>query len=134
MFVDKFIWQMCVSYRVLNVTTLPFQYPISCCNLSIDTINEERVAAYIIVLDYFQDYHQAAVNPRDQEKLTFFGPDHGKYCSTVIPFGVTNALPFFLAMIKRSKDEWTHIFDEKMSTFTNIDNKTVSLKNRKDVY
>lgn len=118
--IDEFVWRMCVSYRALNTVTKPFQYPIPRCDASIDTIGEGSVCVYIIVLDCRQGYHQVAVHPDDQEKLAFFSPDGEKYCFTVMPFGATNAPPFFSAMIKCFKDEWTHLFIKKTTINENF--------------
>ena len=34
--INEFIWRMCVSYHRLKQVTLPFEYPIPCCDDTID--------------------------------------------------------------------------------------------------
>ena len=46
----------------------------------------------------------------DREKLVCFAPDDLKYCYNVMPFGSTNAPPFYTAMMKDFKTEWDKLF------------------------
>jgi hypothetical protein len=69
-----FIWCLCVSYRHLNQVTLPFEYPIPCCDDAIDTFGDSSGRLSFIALDNKTGYHQICVRLQDQEKLAFFAP------------------------------------------------------------
>ena len=73
--VEDFVWRMCVSYRKLNSVTHPFEYPIPRCDNAIEDFGNAHGTLFMMSLDNRQGYHQIAVNPGDQEKLAFFGPD-----------------------------------------------------------
>ena len=124
--IDKFIWQMCVSYRALNRITKPFTFPIAKCDDSIHVLGEGSIVIYIITLDACQGYHQVAVRLGDQEKLAFFAPDDFKYCFTVIPFGPTNAPTFYTAMMRNFRLEWDELFLATVSKLSIIDGKQVT--------
>ena len=108
--INDFIWRMCVSYRALNRITKPFQLPIPRCDDYVYMLGNGSVLIFIITLDDRQGYHQIAVKQSDQEKLIFFSPDDFKYCYTVMPFGPTNAHPFYTAMMRNFKEEWDKLF------------------------
>jgi hypothetical protein len=76
--VNDFVWRMCVSYRRLNQVTLPFEYPIPCCDDAIDNFGDSNGRLYFISLDNKTGDHQISVRYADQSKLAFFGPDGKK--------------------------------------------------------
>ena len=96
---DDFVWRMCVSYRKLNSITKPFQFPIPRCDDAVMILSWGAGDIWIISLDARQGYHQVSVRPSDREKLAFFAPNDRKYCFNVMPFGPTNALAFYTAMM-----------------------------------
>lgn len=101
---------MCVSYRVINSITLPFEHSIDRCDVAIENLGEESRILYFICLDKSQGYHHISVESSDREKLAFFGPDGFKYTFKIMPFGSMNAPGFYTAMIRQFQDEWTQFF------------------------
>ena len=108
--IDDFVWRMCVSYRGLNMVTQPFEYPIGRCDAAIENLGDSAGMLWFICLDKAQGYHQIGVRKCDRQKLAFFGPEGLKWTFKVLPFGTTNAPPFYIAMIRQFQDEWTLIF------------------------
>ena len=43
----------------------------------------------------------------DQEKTAFFAPNGKKFCFQVLPFGLTNAPPFYTCMMSDFQADWT---------------------------
>ena len=105
--INKFVWHMCVSYRMLSTKTLPFEYPIPRCIDAIENLGDSNGCLYFISLDTHQGFHQIAVHLANQDKLAFFGPDAKKYTFVVMPFGPRNGPPTYTAMMRRLKDEWS---------------------------
>ena len=118
--IAKFIWRMCVSYRKLNSVTKPFEYPIPRCDDAVTIVMVGSTVMWIITVDARQGYHQVAVRRIDREKLAFFAPDHKKYTFKVMPFGPTNAPPFYTAMMGDFQREWSQLFIEKISAMETI--------------
>ena len=50
------------------------------------------------------------VHKIDRDKLVFVAPDDRKYCVNVMPFGLANAPPFYIAMMKDLNNEWGTLF------------------------
>ena len=109
MSIQGFIWRVCVSYRCLNSVIKPFQFPIPCCEDTVSVMSRGAGELWIIGLDTHQGYHQVDVCHIGREKLAFFAPDNRKYCFNVMPFGPTNAPPFYTAMMKYFKDKWDRL-------------------------
>ena len=101
---------MYVSYRKLNSVTKPFQFPIPRCDDAVMIMGWGAGKISIISLDARQGYHHVSVREVDREKLAFFAPNDRKYTFNVMPFGPTNAPPFYTAMMKNLKDEWDALF------------------------
>ena len=118
--IEDFIWRMCVSYRKLNSVTKPFQYPIPRCDDAISIMVVGANCVWIITVDARQGYHQVAVRKIDREKLAFFAPDYKKYTFKVMPFGPTNAPPFYTCMMHQLRDEWEILFIIKIRAMTSI--------------
>ena len=51
-----------------------------------------------------------SVREEDRGKLAFFAPDNRKYTFNILPFGPTNAPPFYTAMMEGFKDERDTLF------------------------
>ena len=83
--IDFSIWRLCVSYRVLNSITLPFQFSIPRCADSIENLGDSCGPVYTISLDARSGYHQIGVRKSDQEKLAFFTPSGEKKTYNVLP-------------------------------------------------
>ena len=118
--IKDFIWRMCVSYRKLNSITKPFQYPIPRCDDAISIMVVGTNCVWIITVDARQGYHQVSVKQSDREKLAFFAPDYKKYCFKVMPFGPTNAPPFYTCMMHQLRDEWEIVFIIKIRAMLSI--------------
>ena len=95
---------------LLNSVTKPFQFPTPRCDDAVSVMSWGIGELLIIGLDARQGYHQVAVRKLNREKLAFFDLGDRKYYFNVIPFGPTNAPPFYTAMIKDLKDEWDTCF------------------------
>ena len=108
--IKDFVWRMCVSYRKLNSVTKPFQYPIPRCDDAITMMVVGDTVIWIITVDARQGYHQVSVRQVDREKLAFFAPNYKKYAFKVMPFGPTNAPPFYTCMMHQLRDEWEILF------------------------
>ena len=126
--IDDFVWRMCVSYRRLNAVTKPFQFPIPRCDDAITILGTGASEIWVISLDARQGYHQISVRKNDREKLAFFAPDDLKYCFNVMPFGPTNAPPFYTAMMKKFKTEWDKLFVIRALALKLFNGKAISLQ------
>ena len=126
--IADFIWRMCISYRGLNAVTRPFQFPIPRCDHSVLIIEQGGDKLFQIVLDACSGYHQVSVKKEDREKLAFFTPDNRKYTFSVMPFGPTNAPPFYTAMMSDFKREWDKLFIIKVEGMREIDGQLINLK------
>ena len=107
------MWRMCVFYRQLNQVTLPFEYPIPCCNDAIDDFGDSNGRLYFINLDNKTGYHQIGVRYADQSKLAFFGPDRKKYTFSVMLFVPRKAPAFYTCMMLIFRGEYYSLFKER---------------------
>ena len=96
---NKFVWRMCVSYRVLNWVTNPFEYPIPRCDDAISIFQVDSCIVWFINVDARHGYHQVRVRKFDMEKSAFFAPDDRKYCFKVMPFGFVKAPSCYSCMM-----------------------------------
>ena len=101
---------MCVSYLGINEVTKFYEYPIPRCDTAITIFQIGSSGIYFVIMDTKQGCHHIAVREYDVEKLTFFGPDHKKYGSTVTPFGPVNAPSFYMCMMENFKSAWGALF------------------------
>ena len=131
--IEDFIWRMCVSYRKLNSVTKPFQYPIPRCDDAITIMVVGTNFVWIITVDARQGYHQVSVRRADREKLAFFAPDHKKYCFKVMPFGPTNAPPFYTCMMHQLRDEWEILFILKIRAMLTIGGEVISISDTDEI-
>jgi len=82
---------------------------------------------WIITVDARQGYHQVSVRRMDREKLAFFAPNHKKYTFKVMPFGPTNAPPFYSCMMHQLKDEWETLFIVRVRSLSSIGGETITI-------
>lgn len=75
-------------------------------------------------LDAFQDYHQIALIPEDQEKTSFIMPE-GNYHYTVMSFGLKNARATYQRMVTRMFKE---LIDKTVEVY--IENMVVKMKEK----
>ena len=87
--------RMCLDYRWLNDKTIKNRYPLPLPEEMIDRLSGAGVFSKI---DLTSGYWQMPVRQEDQEK-TAFRTRYGHYEFKVVPFGLTNAPPQFMAMI-----------------------------------
>ena len=125
--IKDFIWRMCVSYRQLNSVTRPFEYPIPRCDDAISIMVVGSSCIWIITVDARQGYHQVSVRRCDREKLAFFAPNHKKYTFKVMPFGPTNAPPFYSCMMHQLKDEWEVLFIVRVRSLSSIGGELITI-------
>lgn len=116
-----FAWRLCVSYRQLNAVTRPFTFPAPRCDYSIQDLGPTK---YQIVMDMATGYWQMKMTESSKPKTAFFVPD-GKKRFTVMPMGVTNAHPVFVAFAVYLKKKWTKMAIEKGLDPRNFDSKVI---------
>ena len=112
-----FVWRFCVNFRLLNAVTKPFEFPIPRCDDAMDNFGDSKGTLHFICVDQRTGYHQIPVAVSSQEKLAFQGPNHEKYCYTVMPFGPMNAPAVYTAMMKNFKDEYDHLFRQRFPQY-----------------
>ena len=88
---------------------------------------------WIITVDASQGYHQISVRRIDREKLVFFAPNHKKYTFKVMPFGPTNAPPFYSCMMHQLKDEWETLFIVRVRSLSIIGGKTITMNENETI-
>jgi hypothetical protein len=89
--------RMCVDYRSLNDVTLKNKYPLPRIEDLFDQMRGGRIFSKI---DLQSGYHQMKIRPLDIPK-TAFSTQYGLYEFTVMSFGLTNALAYFMNMMNK---------------------------------
>ncbi|WVZ54125.1 hypothetical protein U9M48_004978 [Paspalum notatum var. saurae] len=87
--------RMCVDYRGLNAVTVKNKYPPPRIEDLFDQLKGARVFSKI---DLRSGYHQLRIRPSYIPKTAFISR-YGLYEYTVMSFGLTNALAFFMYMM-----------------------------------
>lgn len=80
-------WRVCVDFTNLNQECPKDPFLIPKIDQLADDITERQRMDF---LDAFQDYHQIALTPEDQEKTSFIMPE-GNHHYTMMPFELKNA-------------------------------------------
>jgi hypothetical protein len=86
---------MCVDYRSLNDVTIKNKYPLPRIE---DLFDQMRGARVFSKIDLRSGYQQMKIRPSDIPK-TAFSTRYGLYEFTVMLFGLTNALAYFMNLI-----------------------------------
>ena len=88
---------MCVDYRRLNEVTIKNKYPLPKIEDLFDQLNGARVFSKI---DLRTGYHQLKVRESDIPK-TAFTTRYGLFDYTVMSFGLTNSLAYFMNLMNK---------------------------------
>jgi hypothetical protein len=88
---------MCVDYRSLNDVTVKIKYPLPRIE---DLFDQMRGARVLSKIDLRSGYHQVKIRPSNIPK-TPFSSRYGLYGFTVMSFGLTNALAYFMNLMNK---------------------------------
>jgi hypothetical protein len=88
---------MCVDYRSLNEVTIKNKYPLLRIE---DLFDQMKGASVFSKIDLRSGYHQLKIRESDIPK-TAFCTRYGLYEYTVMSFGLTNALAYFMYLINK---------------------------------
>jgi hypothetical protein len=87
--------RMCIDYKSLNEVTIKNKYHLPRIE---DLFDQLRGAGVFSKIDLRSGYHQLKIRPSDIPKTTFM-TKYGLYEYTVMSFGLTNVLAFFLYLM-----------------------------------
>jgi hypothetical protein len=88
---------MCVDYRSINGITINNKYPLPRIEDFFDQMRGARVFSNI---DLRSGYHQMKIMPSDNPKTTF-STRYVLYEFTIMSFGLTNALAYFMNLMNK---------------------------------
>jgi hypothetical protein len=89
--------RMCIDYQNLNVVIVKNKYPLPRID---DLLDQLKDAKFFSKIDLRFGYHQMKIRPEDIPKTTFI-TRYGQYEFTVVSFGLTNALAYFMNMMNK---------------------------------
>src|SRR6185369_4220019 len=114
---------MCIDYRLLNEVTVKNKYPIPRIDILFD---QHSGARYFSKIDLRLGYYQIKIRKENIPK-TAFSTRYGLYEFTVMSFGLTNVLAYFMYLMNS-------IFMEELDVFVIIfiDNILIYSKTKED--
>jgi hypothetical protein len=89
--------RMCIDYQNLNAVIVKNKYPLPRID---DLLDQLKDAKFFSKIDLRFGYHQMKIRPEDIPKTTFI-TRYGQYEFTVVSFGLTNALAYFMNMMNK---------------------------------
>jgi hypothetical protein len=89
--------RMCVDYRALNEVTIKNKYSLPIID---DLFDQLHGACVFSKIDVRSGYHQLKIRECDIPKTTFVSR-YGLYEYTVMSFGLTNALAYFMYLMNK---------------------------------
>jgi hypothetical protein len=89
--------RMCIDYQNLNAVTVKNKYPLPRID---DLLDQLKDAKFFSKIDLMSRYHQMKIRPKDIPKTTFV-TRYGQYEFTVVSFGLSNALAYFMSMMDK---------------------------------
>jgi hypothetical protein len=103
--------------------TRPAESPIPRCNDAV--MFGFGKATFFILLDASAGYHQVRLSEASMMKTAFYAPHGRKYCWVVMPFGLKNAPPVYIAMMHNLKELWTIMAEENGIDISNDNGSTI---------